>query len=315
MVESRTDVVFANLTYGFHTGPIGRLSEMPSVLYLNEPFRWLYEAQPDWPWNAIPPSRCRVWTPSYLRWFIEDAIEVQTKRVKAREESRNARAYDRILVNSLFTRETVLRTYGCDARVCYLGVDADVFKPTPGPRDNLVVGVGVVRPRKRVHRAIEAVATVPAARRPALVWIGNAVDERYARRLHALAEDLSVAFKIRSRITDAELSATLARAKAMIYAPRLEPFGLAPLEANACETPVVAVAEGGVRETIRHGVNGLVVQDDTPRMLGDALDGLLSNPQRLAKMGRQGRELVLREWSWSTAIDRLEGQLMDVCGA
>ena len=39
---------------------------------------------------------------------------------------------------------------------------------------------------------------------------------------------------------------------AMLYAPRLEPFGLAPLEANACGLPVIAVPEGGVRETVVH---------------------------------------------------------------
>ena len=47
------------------------------------------------------------------------------------------------------------------------------------------------------------------------------------------------------------------RATAMVYAPCLELIGLAPLEANACRLPVVAVAEGSVRETIVDGVYGL----------------------------------------------------------
>ena len=46
----------------------------------------------------------------------------------------------------------------------------------------------------------------------------------------------------------------------MVYAPCLELVGLAPLEANACGVPVVAVAEGSVRETIVDGVYGLRVQ-------------------------------------------------------
>ena len=46
----------------------------------------------------------------------------------------------------------------------------------------------------------------------------------------------------------------------MVYAPCLELIGLAPLEANACRLPVVAVAEGSVRETIVDGVYGLRVQ-------------------------------------------------------
>jgi len=50
----------------------------------------------------------------------------------------------------------------------------------------------------------------------------------------------------------------------MVYSARLEPFGLAPLEANACATPVVAVAEGGVRESIRNGVNGVLISERRP---------------------------------------------------
>ena len=46
----------------------------------------------------------------------------------------------------------------------------------------------------------------------------------------------------------------------MVYAPCLELIGLTPLEANACRLPVVAVAEGSVRETIVDGVYGLRVQ-------------------------------------------------------
>jgi glycosyltransferase involved in cell wall biosynthesis len=42
----------------------------------------------------------------------------------------------------------------------------------------------------------------------------------------------------------------------MAYAPRLEPLGLAPLEAGACGLPVVAVAEAGVRETVVDGITG-----------------------------------------------------------
>jgi glycosyltransferase involved in cell wall biosynthesis len=59
----------------------------------------------------------------------------------------------------------------------------------------------------------------------------------------------------RWRFSDENIVELLNRAAVMVYSARLEPFGLAPLEANACATPVVAVAEGGVRESIRNGVN------------------------------------------------------------
>jgi len=55
-----------------------------------------------------------------------------------------------------------------------------------------------------------------------------------------------------------------------LYAPRLEPVRYAPLEANACELPVVGVAEGGLRETIVDGVNGLLV--DPPVALAEGIE-------------------------------------------
>ena len=84
----------------------------------------------------------------------------------------------------------------------------------------------------------------------------------------------------------------LNRAMLMIYTPRLEPFGFAPLEANACGTPVLAVAEGGVRETIVDGVNGLLVDDD-PRAMADAVTRLSNDREYARRLGQAGRKQVV----------------------
>ena len=92
--------------------------------------------------------------------------------------------------------------------------------------------------------------------------------------MRALAAQSGVNFELKLRIDDSELIDLLNRARVMLYAPRLEPFGLAPLEANACGLPVIAVAEGGVRETILDGINGLLVEHD-PDSMGTAIERLL----------------------------------------
>ena len=51
-------------------------------------------------------------------------------------------------------------------------------------------------------------------------------------------------------------------AKAVVYAPMMEPFGLVAIEAMACGTPVVGVKEGGLRESIIDGHNGLLIDRD-----------------------------------------------------
>ena len=59
--------------------------------------------------------------------FFANLIGTQRLRVLARDEQLNASAFDLILVNSYFSRETLLRVYGLDSTVCYLGVDTQLF--------------------------------------------------------------------------------------------------------------------------------------------------------------------------------------------
>ena len=113
-----------------------------------------------------------------------------------------------------------------------------------------------------------------------------------------------------SHISDGEMVECLNRAAAMLYVPVLEPFGLAPLEANACETPVVALAEGGVRESIRDGQNGILVFDEDAAELGRAIAELLANPEWARLLGKRARRDVLENWTWSAACDRLEQELL-----
>ncbi|HEU0317526.1 MAG TPA: glycosyltransferase, partial [Solirubrobacteraceae bacterium] len=73
--------------------------------------------------------------------------------------------------------------------------------------------------------------------------------------------------------------------------------------AMACATPVVAVAEGGLVETVRHDDTGLLVARD-PAALGGALARVLDDPQLAGRLGAAGRARVVADWSWErTAAD------------
>src|SRR5207249_9994096 len=147
-----------------------------------------------------------------------------------------------------------------------------------------------------------------AVPRPRLLWIGNKSYEWYYEEMRRLAESCEVSFEPRMRIGDNELVKTLNRAAALVYAPRLEPFGLAPLEANACGLPVVAVAEGGVREAIIDGVNGLLVQHQ-PQAMARAIERLRDDKDLTAQLSKSGSQLVQEKWSVNSAVERLERQL------
>lgn len=310
------DVLLANPCTFFRTTAIARYVKIPRVLYLQEPYRWLYEAMPRLPWLALPPSNKPWWlSRSYSFLFLKNLIEVQGLRVQAREELQNAQAFDLILVNSLFSRESLVRAYGLDAQVCYLGIDCNLFKPLNLFRQNIVVGLGGIYAGKGLERAVHAIGTIQEDKRPTLIWIGNFSDISYQNKIEKLALSLGVNFVPKIKIPDQEVIQLLNQASVMIYTPILEPFGFAPLEANACETPVVAIAEGGVRETIKDGINGFLINGNDPVAVGRAISKLLNDQALAEQMGKQARNHVLEMWSWDKAIDRLEEFLLHLTEA
>ena len=306
------DVIFAHACRFLRVTAMGRLGKIPAVLFLGEPFRTLYEAAPRLPWLALPRGSGPAWTPKAIKRALKDLVRIQALRLQAREECDNAAAFDEILVNSYFSRESVLRAYGLDARVCYPGIASDRFRPLGLPRDRVVVGVGAIDRAKGVDTAIRAIATIPEAQRPELLWIGNFTNPLYQGEVESLAKDLSVTLVTRISVSDEELVDVLNRASVMIYVSRLEPFGMAPLEANACGTPVVAIAEGGIRETIVDGVNGLLVPDRRPDLIGRALARVLDDRALACALGERGRALVVDNWSWERTVERVEVSLEEV---
>jgi glycosyltransferase involved in cell wall biosynthesis len=303
------DVLFATACRFFRVPSIARDVQLPTVLYLHEPYRWLYEALPRLPWAALPTPSGYLRSPSYWKRFVGDLVRVQALRVQVREELTNAQAFDTVLVNSLFSRESVRRAYGLEAKVCYLGVDINKFVSHGKPRGDFVVGVSSYFPPKNIHFVIEAIARLREPR-PPLLWVGNLWDDSYVEELHGLAASLGVVFEPRFLIEEGELIDILNRARLMVYAPQLEPFGYAPLEANACELPVVGVAEGGVRESIVDGVNGLLAEP-TPEAVAKAIERIWCDESYGRHLGSSARQFVLQRWNLEAAIDRIEARLVD----
>lgn len=177
--------------------------------------------------------------------------------------------------------------------------------------------VGRLDPRKGVHIAVEALANCPAGATLDLLGDG---DPAYLRQLRQLAQSLGVTDRVRFASSDREgMASWYAGADAVIFAPIWEePFGMVPLEAMACGTPVIASPTGGSTEFLVDGdncvtfANGDVGQlvAGLERLAGD--DGLrgaivASGLQTAAKYdaGRLAQELL----SWHIqAADRSAGE-------
>jgi glycosyltransferase involved in cell wall biosynthesis len=113
--------------------------------------------------------------------------------------------------------------------------------------------------------------------------------------MRKLARKLGVQERVRFTgwLAPEELARELAEAS-VVAMPSLwpEPFGLVGIEAHASGRPVVASATGGVRDWLKDGVSGLLVEPGDPRVLAAALEQLLADPARQREMGEAGRTLV-----------------------
>jgi len=310
--EGEFDLLLAGPCQIFRTSPIAKYVDIPSALYLQEPFRALYEATPKLPWMALPAAGKKGWSIRQWGRVLGDLARTQALRIQMREEIANAAHFNLILVNSLFSRESILRAYGLESKVCYLGISGDEFRPSGEEAEPYVIGLGGLSYSKGADRAIRALGCVDPGKRPELRWVGNFSSPEYERELRALAAQCGVRFTVKVMVSDAELVSLLSRAAMLVYTSRLEPFGLAPLEANACGTPVVAIAEGGVRETIVHDQNGLLVEGDDPRQLAQAIERLVDDSEFARQLRARSLHHVQTKWDMKSAIDRLEGALLEL---
>ncbi|MGA9407351.1 MAG: glycosyltransferase, partial [Bacteroidota bacterium] len=134
------DILFANSNVIFFMPHIGRYVSIPKAVYLGEPYRPIYEAYPEFLWKAPE------WSPfspaKYLAKRLIHVYKMNYYSLLAREELKSAKSYNTILVNSVYSRESVMRAYRLDAKVCYLGIDTSLFKKIETPKEQFILGVG-----------------------------------------------------------------------------------------------------------------------------------------------------------------------------
>lgn len=287
------DLLFASSCSFSYMPYIGKFTKIPAIVYLGEPFRAHHEAMPENPWQA-PYDKLRI---KKIKRLYKDYFINYAKRLRVKKEIEAAKSYKKILVNSLFSRENVIRAYGIDATVCYLGVDTTLFKNDVKDKEPYVVGLGSFASIKGVHHAIESIALISKEKRPTLKWICNGIDTIYYNEMQNLCLQKDVKLEVFQNIPDIKLIETVAKAAVMIYTSKLEPFGLAPLEANACGTYVVAIAEGGVRESITHGVNGALINGYQLDKFQEAIFMFIDDLELARIKGIGAQTFVQKNWN------------------
>lgn len=193
-------------------------------------------------------------------------------------------------------------TYGSwsleDSTIVYSGIDGTRFEPGPADtRDRWggrLLYVGRYDPRKGIETAIRSLPRLPGT----TLEVQGTGDPAERRRLEGLVADLDLAERVTfGACTRAELPDRYRAADALVFPSEWEePFGLTPLEAMACATPVIATGVGGSDEFLIDGQNCVRFTPGDPAALAAAVE-------RLATDAGLRRSLVARGLSTAAVFD------------
>lgn len=246
-----------------------------------------------------------------------DAPEPPLRRVGEQQVVDEA---DRLIVNTEDEANQVISIHGADPAkvdVVHPGVDLDVFHPGDRrsaralvgiPLDEPVVAfVGRIQPLKAPDIVLRAAAHLPGVR---LVIAGGPSGSGLASPdgLARLADELGITARVTFLPPQSRSDlVTLLRAADLVAVPSYsESFGLVAVEAQACGTPVVAAAVGGLPVAVRDGITGTLVSGHNVGQWADAIDhllGLRAGPQGRA-MSRAAAEHAAT-FSWENTTDAL----------
>jgi len=181
-------------------------------------------------------------------------------------DTRTAQHVDHFIANSEFVRRRIRKAYRREATVIHPPVDVARLTPGDGPRDEAYLSVSRLVPYKQTALIVAAFAARPRLK---LRVAGDGSE------LAALRKSAPPNVEILGRRSAEEVKRLMQRARALVFAA-CEDFGIVPVEAQACGTPVIAYGRGGALETVRGGEHshptGLFFDAQTVPSLVAALD-------------------------------------------
>jgi glycosyltransferase involved in cell wall biosynthesis len=191
----------------------------------------------------------------------------------ARWDAATADRPDRFLSNSQYVAGRIGRYYNRESTIVYPPVDTVYYHPASVPRASHFLVVSALVPYKRIELAIAACRRVGVGLR----IVGDGPDRSRLEAAAGNTGDNTGSVTFLGRLTDAGIREEYRTAMAVLL-PGEEDFGIVPVEAQACGTPVVALGRGGALETVVDGETGVLFSEPTVDRLAAALERVSALP-------------------------------------
>jgi glycosyltransferase involved in cell wall biosynthesis len=250
-------------------------------------------------------------------------------------EDRIAREADQIIAECPQDKDDLIRLYHADpARITVVpcGFDRHEFRPMSqraarlglglDPAEPILLQLGRLVPRKGVDNVVRAVGVLARDHdvRARLLIVGGTDREPDPSRLPELARLASVAqdeaveelVTFVGRRDRTELVDYYNAADVFVSTPWYEPFGITPLEAMACGTPVIGSNVGGIKFSVADGETGYLVPPNDPAALAERIAGIYRDPTLLPLLGRQAIARVNEMFTWERVVCGIAALYEDV---
>jgi len=196
-------------------------------------------------------------------------------------------------------------------------MDKEVARKIAGlpQKEHIILQLGRMVPRKGVDNVIRALGKLKGTKKPVkLVIVGGECEElveetcpEYARLMNIAREykiEASVIFA--GRKNRDQLKFYYNAADVFITTPWYEPFGITPLEAMACGTPVIGSNVGGIKYSVADGETGLLVPAEEPEALAQKITQLVNNEDVLNRMSSNAIKRVNTYFTWARVAEQVE---------
>lgn len=249
---------------------------------------------------AVYTDNIHVLTARYYPAWAPLSRRDRARRIQLEQATCRAARY--VFAKTDFLREALIDDYGCDPeRVVRVGSGSNILvRSLDGKRydGRAALFVGIDFERKGGPVLLRAWSSVRERVPDAELWVVG------PKRRPAAAEQPGIRWY--GFVSDRnELASLYERATLFVLPSLFEPLGTALMDAKGHGLPCIGTDRGSFRESIDHGVNGLLVPAGESEPLADALVSVLGDPEGAALMGRRGHAEVLTERSWDRVADRM----------
>jgi glycosyltransferase involved in cell wall biosynthesis len=224
-------------------------SNQTHISYVHSPMRYAWDLYHQYLNDAGLNKGLKGWYAKSVLHKIRTWDVINTNRV------------DHLVANSNYIAKRIKKVYNRESTVIYPPVEIEGFK-LETEKDNYFLTASRMVPYKKIELIVQSFTKLPNEK---LVVIGDGPEMKIIKAI------ATPNIEILGHVPYVEMVKYMQKAKAFVFAAE-EDFGIVPVEAQACGTPVIAYGKGGALETVKNGESGLFFKEQTVNSIIDAIN-------------------------------------------